>query len=90
MTGASSRAKGAQFERKVAAELEAHLGWKFRRDLDQYRARDRGDGAGSGDVSPGMVGAGAESGARSRSAPRRCVVLRQAPNSRDAAPNRHL
>jgi hypothetical protein len=39
----NGRAKGASFERSIASDLEAELGIKFKRDLDQYRERDRGD-----------------------------------------------
>lgn len=39
----NSRAKGAAFERAVAKELFRQTGVNFRRDLDQYRERDRGD-----------------------------------------------
>lgn len=39
----NSRNKGAQFEREVAQELYQLLGINFRRDLDQYRERERGD-----------------------------------------------
>ncbi len=38
-----SRNKGASFEREVAQELHRLLGINFKRDLDQYRERDRGD-----------------------------------------------
>ena len=37
------RNKGAAFERRVAAELFDETGITFKRDLDQYRERDRGD-----------------------------------------------
>lgn len=40
---ANSRNKGAGFERQIAADLHALLGITFKRDLDQYRQRDRGD-----------------------------------------------
>lgn len=40
---ANSRNKGASFEREVAQELHRLLGVNFKRDLDQYRERDRGD-----------------------------------------------
>ena len=40
---AHSRNKGASFEREVAQELHRLLGINFKRDLDQYRERDRGD-----------------------------------------------
>lgn len=39
----NSRQKGAAFERDVAKILHAELGIRFKRDLDQYRQRDRGD-----------------------------------------------
>ena len=39
----NSRNKGAAFERKVAGLLHDELGITFQRDLDQYRASDRGD-----------------------------------------------
>jgi Holliday junction resolvase len=39
----NSRAKGAAFERDVAKRLHTELGVTFKRDLDQYRQRDRGD-----------------------------------------------
>ena len=38
-----SRTKGAAFEREIARDLHAHLGVAFKRDLDQYRQKDRGD-----------------------------------------------
>ena len=41
--GAMSRRKGAKFEREIAGELHSLLGITFKRDLDQYRERDRGD-----------------------------------------------
>lgn len=40
---ANSRNKGASFEREIAQELHRLLGVNFKRDLDQYRERDRGD-----------------------------------------------
>lgn len=40
---AKNRQKGASFERYIAQELSARLGIEFRRDLDQYRERERGD-----------------------------------------------
>ena len=40
---ADPRRKGAAFERSVARELFRETGISFRRDLDQYRERDRGD-----------------------------------------------
>lgn len=39
----NSRVKGAAFERRIAKELFDLTGITFRRDLDQYRQRDRGD-----------------------------------------------
>jgi len=39
----NGRNKGAAFEREVARELHLLLGINFKRDLDQYRQRDRGD-----------------------------------------------
>lgn len=39
----NSRRKGAQFERQIAKELFCETGINFKRDLDQYRQRDRGD-----------------------------------------------
>lgn len=39
----NGRNKGAQFEREVAKLIEAELGVKFKRDLEQYRAGDHGD-----------------------------------------------
>lgn len=39
----NSRQKGAAFERAVAQELLMLTGVSFRRDLEQYRASDRGD-----------------------------------------------
>ena len=39
----NSRQKGAAFEREIAKRLFQELGIIFRRDLDQYRQRDRGD-----------------------------------------------
>lgn len=40
---AHSRNKGATFERAIAKELFRETGITFKRDLDQYRERDRGD-----------------------------------------------
>ncbi|WP_103171574.1 hypothetical protein [Paracoccus sp. SY] len=40
---ARNREKGASFERYIANELFLRLGISFRRDLDQYRERERGD-----------------------------------------------
>ena len=40
---ANSRNKGSAFEREVAAILHAELGMTFKRDLEQYRANERGD-----------------------------------------------
>lgn len=40
---AMSRNKGSAFERAVAKELFLLTGVTFKRDLDQYRASDRGD-----------------------------------------------
>lgn len=40
---ANSRGKGAAFEREIATALFSELGITFKRDLDQYRERDRGD-----------------------------------------------
>lgn len=40
---AANRRKGATFERHIAQELFDRLGINFRRDLDQYRERERGD-----------------------------------------------
>ncbi len=41
----NGRAIGASFERKIAQILEHELGspYKFKRDLEQYRASDHGD-----------------------------------------------
>lgn len=39
----NSRQKGAAFERAIAKELFAETGITFKRDLDQYREKDRGD-----------------------------------------------
>lgn len=39
----NSRNKGANFEREIAQELWLQLGIAFKRDLDQYREKDRGD-----------------------------------------------
>ena len=39
----NSRNKGSAFERAVAKDLFAELGISFKRDLEQYRERDRGD-----------------------------------------------
>ena len=39
----NSRAKGANFEREIAANLEAELGFKFKRELNQYREKNLGD-----------------------------------------------
>lgn len=39
----NSRNKGSAFEREVAGHLHSELGMTFKRDLDQYRERDRGD-----------------------------------------------
>lgn len=45
MTGkpVNSRNKGASFERTIAAELHLLTGITFKRDIEQYRAADRGD-----------------------------------------------
>ena len=40
---ARNRTVGASFERYIANELFQRLGFSFRRDLDQYRERERGD-----------------------------------------------
>lgn len=40
---ANSREKGSAFERQIAKELLLLTGISFKRDLDQYRQRDRGD-----------------------------------------------
>lgn len=39
----NSRNKGTVFERQVAKALMLETGIAFKRDLDQYRERDRGD-----------------------------------------------
>ena len=39
----NSRQKGAAFEREIAKQLNLLLGTNLKRDLDQYRERDRGD-----------------------------------------------
>ncbi len=39
----NGRNKGANFERDVAKILNEELGLTFKRDLDQYREKDRGD-----------------------------------------------
>jgi len=39
----NSRNKGAAFERDIAKQLHLELGVNFKRDLDQYREKDRGD-----------------------------------------------
>jgi len=41
--GAKSRNKGAAFEREVAGLLDLHLGWKVKRNLEQYQTRGLGD-----------------------------------------------
>ncbi len=41
--GANSRNKGASFEREIATRIHEHLGVEVKRDLEQYRQRDRGD-----------------------------------------------
>lgn len=51
----NSRQKGANFERQVAAQLYAELGINFRRDLDQYRQRDRGDLLADDDAFPFLI-----------------------------------
>lgn len=40
---ANSRQKGAQFERLIAAELFGLTGVSFKRNLEQYQAKDLGD-----------------------------------------------
>ena len=39
----SNRSRGASYEREVAKELEAELGFPFQRDLDQVRMPGRAD-----------------------------------------------
>ena len=39
----NGRAKGAQFERDVARMIDQSLGFRAKRDLEQYRSGDRGD-----------------------------------------------
>jgi Holliday junction resolvase len=39
----NSRNKGATFERDIARELNLLTGVSFKRDIEQYRAADRGD-----------------------------------------------
>ena len=39
----NGRAKGATWERKLAKMLEAELGIRFERNLEQYRSADGGD-----------------------------------------------
>lgn len=39
----NSRTKGAAFEREIATRLLGLTGVSFKRDLEQYRATDRGD-----------------------------------------------
>jgi hypothetical protein len=39
----SNRSRGATYEREVAKELEAEIGFKFQRDLDQVRTAGRAD-----------------------------------------------
>lgn len=39
----NSRQKGATFERQIARDLDALLGIKFKRKLDQYQERDQSD-----------------------------------------------
>lgn len=39
----NSRAKGASFEREIAAQLEALTGIRFKRNLEQVRAVDHCD-----------------------------------------------
>jgi Holliday junction resolvase len=41
--GAKSRNKGAAFEREVAGLLDLHLGWKVKRNLEQYQVKGLGD-----------------------------------------------
>ena len=40
---AMSRRKGATYENEIAGQLHDRLGITFRRDLEQYRATERGD-----------------------------------------------
>lgn len=51
----NSRQKGAAFERHVASNLCDLLGIKFKRDLDQYRQRDRGDLIAECDAFPFLI-----------------------------------
>ena len=39
----SNRSRGAHYEREVAKELQAELGFKFQRDLDQVRSAGHAD-----------------------------------------------
>lgn len=41
--GAHSRNKGATFEREIASVLFSQLGITFKRELEQYRAGEKGD-----------------------------------------------
>jgi len=43
MRPGGGRQKGASFEREIAGMLEAELGIKFKRDIEQYRQSTRGD-----------------------------------------------
>lgn len=43
MTLTNGRAKGAQFERTIAKMVDESLGYRVKRDLEQYRQGDRGD-----------------------------------------------
>lgn len=51
----NGRNKGAAFERKIAKELHLLLGINFKRDLDQYRERDRGDLLPDNDAFPFLI-----------------------------------
>lgn len=51
----ASRDKGAAFERDVARMLHAELGIGFRRNLDQYQARDLGDLTPDDDAFPFLI-----------------------------------
>jgi len=51
----NSRNKGAAFEREIAKELHLQTGVTFQRDLEQYRAADRGDLIATDDAWPFVV-----------------------------------
>lgn len=51
----NSRNKGSSFERDIARELHLLLGVSFKRDLDQYREKDRGDLIADSDAFPFVI-----------------------------------